>query len=80
MRKKIPCFPSAPHIFQLTSVRTLLLRSYVIESAWRFSVKEQGKKIRAMIENEKGRIGYLIAWLFGVPASLLFVIFLIRGH
>jgi hypothetical protein len=33
-----------------------------------------------MIENEKGRIGYLIAWLLGVPASLLFVIFLIRGH
>lgn len=33
-----------------------------------------------MIENEKGRIGYIIAWLLGVPASLLFVIFLIRGH
>lgn len=30
--------------------------------------------------DEKGRVGYLIAWLFGVPASLLFFIFLIRGH
>lgn len=30
--------------------------------------------------NEQGRIGYLVAWLLGVPASLLFVVFLIRGH
>jgi hypothetical protein len=37
-------------------------------------------KIQQIIENEKGRIGYVIAWLFGVPVSLLFVIFLIRGH
>jgi hypothetical protein len=33
-----------------------------------------------LVENQAGRIGYVIAWLFGVPASLLFVIFLIRGH
>ena len=32
------------------------------------------------IMNQNGRIGYIIAWLLGVPASLLFVIFLIRGH
>jgi hypothetical protein len=43
-------------------------------------VKQRTKQIRQMIENEKGRIGYIIAWLLGVPASLLFVIFLIRGH
>lgn len=33
-----------------------------------------------VLTDESGRIGYLIAWLFGVPASVLFVIFLIRGH
>ena len=32
------------------------------------------------VSSESGRVGYIIAWLFGVPASLLFVIFLIRGH
>jgi len=34
----------------------------------------------AILASQNGRIGYLIAWLLGVPASLLFVIFLIRGH
>jgi hypothetical protein len=32
------------------------------------------------LANESGRIGYVIAWLLGVPASVLFFIFLIRGH
>jgi len=27
----------------------------------------------------KGKIGYIILWLMGVPASVLFVIFLLRG-
>jgi hypothetical protein len=27
----------------------------------------------------KGKIGYILLWLMGVPASLLFVIFLLRG-
>lgn len=37
-------------------------------------------KLKERIQNEEGRIGYLIAWLCGVPISVLFVIFLIRGH
>lgn len=28
---------------------------------------------------EEGAIGYILAWLLGVPASILFVIFLLRG-
>lgn len=28
---------------------------------------------------EAGKIGYFILWLMGVPASLLFLIFLLRG-
>ena len=29
--------------------------------------------------NEEGAVGYMLAWLMGVPASVLFVIFLLRG-
>lgn len=36
--------------------------------------------IKETLESQAGKIGYLIAWLLGVPASVLFVIFLIRGH
>jgi hypothetical protein len=32
-----------------------------------------------LVKNQNGRVGYFIAWLLGVPASLLLVIFLIRG-
>jgi hypothetical protein len=28
---------------------------------------------------EGGAIGYIVLWLLGVPASLLFLIFLVRG-
>lgn len=37
------------------------------------------KSMTEVLMNQNGRIGYIIAWLLGVPASLLFVIFLIRG-
>lgn len=32
------------------------------------------------LSDQSGKIGYLLAWLMGVPASLLLLIFLIRGH
>lgn len=35
-------------------------------------------KLRESAEN--GRIGYVLAWLMGVPASVLLIIFLVRGH
>jgi hypothetical protein len=28
---------------------------------------------------EEGAIGYVVLWILGVPASLLFLVFLIRG-
>jgi hypothetical protein len=28
---------------------------------------------------EEGAIGYILLWVMGVPASILFVIFLLRG-
>ena len=38
------------------------------------------KAVWKQVSNDNGRIGYIIAWLCGVPASLLLLIFLIRGH
>ena len=31
------------------------------------------------LSDQKGKIGYIILWLLGVPASVLFLIFLVRG-
>jgi hypothetical protein len=28
---------------------------------------------------EKGAIGYILLWLMGIPASVLFLVFLVRG-
>ena len=30
-------------------------------------------------QREEGAVGYILMWLLGVPASLLFVVFLLRG-
>jgi hypothetical protein len=40
-------------------------------------LKEDGKMTTR--HSEKGVVGYGILWLLGVPASLLFLIFLLRG-
>ncbi|MGZ3694719.1 MAG: hypothetical protein ACXWQO_11090 [Bdellovibrionota bacterium] len=37
-------------------------------------------KFAAPLKNQEGRVGYLIAWMLGVPTSVLFFIFLLRGH
>ena len=31
------------------------------------------------LKDEKGKIGYIILWLLGVPFSVLVLIFLLRG-
>jgi hypothetical protein len=31
------------------------------------------------LKDQQGKIGYIILWLLGVPASILVLIFLIRG-
>jgi len=38
-------------------------------------------KVMAQIgrNNEQGKIGYILLWIMGVPASLLLLIFLLRG-
>ncbi len=34
---------------------------------------------RLFESEDRGAVGYIFMWLLGVPASLLFVIFLLRG-
>jgi hypothetical protein len=31
------------------------------------------------MKSETGAIGYILLWIMGIPASVLFVIFLLRG-
>lgn len=33
----------------------------------------------SLARNEDGAIGYIAAWILGIPASVLFLIFLMRG-
>jgi hypothetical protein len=35
--------------------------------------------IKAYRDRQEGAVGYILAWLMGVPASILFLIFLLRG-
>jgi hypothetical protein len=32
-----------------------------------------------VISDETGAVGYILLWLMGVPATLLFLIFVLRG-
>ena len=45
----------------------------------KFSELVNRNAIPKVMNNEKGAIGYIFAWLLGVPASILLVIFLLRG-
>jgi hypothetical protein len=33
----------------------------------------------SLVRSEEGAIGYIAAWMLGIPASVLFLIFLLRG-
>jgi hypothetical protein len=43
------------------------------------SVGEKRTKRPNPFTDEEGAAGYILAWLLGIPASVLFVIFLLRG-
>ena len=36
-------------------------------------------KLIERLAQEEGAIGYIVMWLLGVPASVLFLVFLLRG-
>ena len=37
------------------------------------------RRLKSLYRDTEGAIGYIFAWLLGVPASVLFAIFLLRG-
>jgi hypothetical protein len=48
----------------------------------RLRMPEQGATMAAEkndLRDETGAMGYILLWILGVPASILFVIFLLRG-
>jgi len=40
---------------------------------------EAQKEASMKNERENGKVGYILAWAMGVPVSLLFLVFLLRG-
>ena len=42
-------------------------------------MRDRFKELKARCEDETGAIGYMVLWLMGVPASVLFMVFLLRG-
>lgn len=42
--------------------------------------KSMGNKVlKRIIDNENGKIGWLLLWLVGVPVPVLLILFLVRG-
>jgi hypothetical protein len=35
--------------------------------------------VNAQIEKQRGKVGWLLLWLIGVPVPVLIILFLIRG-
>jgi hypothetical protein len=59
----------------ITIVAAIKFRSWM-----RIISLEGGFEMRlSHLKNESGKIGYIVLWLLGVPASLLLLIFLLRG-
>ena len=56
--------------------RVLVFRKWHSYCRDRSSWKELNMR---KFDDQKGKIGYIILWFLGVPASVLFLIFLLRG-
>jgi hypothetical protein len=41
--------------------------------------KDMKTRFEHLYQEQTGAIGYILLWVMGVPASLLFLIFLLRG-
>ena len=56
----------------------LLFDLFVLKRIWRGQSMETPQEPNRY-QQETGAIGYMILWAMGVPASLLFLVFLLRG-
>jgi hypothetical protein len=43
------------------------------------SAEDEMKTLKQKYEDANGAIGYILLWLMGVPATVLFAIFVLRG-
>ena len=41
--------------------------------------QRSGRNKRRKNDSQQGKLGYLLAWLLGIPIPILLVIFLLRG-
>jgi len=41
--------------------------------------QKQNGRLARLARDEEGVAGYMLAWFMGVPAGILFLIFLLRG-
>jgi hypothetical protein len=60
-------------------VEYALQRRQVEETEQMDTNKETVHGVANIVRDEEGAVGYIFAWLLGVPASVLFLIFLVRG-
>ena len=37
------------------------------------------KRVRNTLKRQDGKIGYILAWLLGVPIPILILVYLLRG-
>ena len=44
-----------------------------------YSIRRSLMKLATRAAGESGAIGYMLLWLMGIPASVLFLVFLMRG-
>ena len=51
----------------------------ILLAPMRFMERDMKRVTERLYTGEEGAIGYILAWFLGVPASVLFVIFLMRG-
>jgi hypothetical protein len=68
--RAVEAFISLRELVRSRSAFTLLL---LIGEVAMMNVK------RRILDSEEGAIGYILAWFMGVPAIVLFAIFLLRG-
>jgi hypothetical protein len=51
-----------------------------IRKKFHLSPIQEGSLKPGLAYDQAGKIGYIVAWVLGVPAWILLVVFLIRGH
>ena len=51
----------------------------VVESEELMAEQRQNGRLARLARDEEGVAGYMLAWFMGVPAGILFLIFLLRG-